>query len=333
MKHITLSCGSGGLESYKLIDEVIYEILGGLILDMHEDAGVYEGKGRMATSTDSYVISPLVFPGGDIGKLCVCGSSNDVAMRGAKPLYMCLGLILEEGLDVSLLKQILYSIKQEARKGGLRIISGDTKVVPKGAVDKIFINTTAFGEVVSDWRVGRIQEGDDIILSAPIGAHGAVIFCERNEIALQSDLQSDCAQLYPLIESVHNCEIHTMRDATRGGLSAVLNEWCRAAKVEISINEESVPILEQVSGVCEILGLEALSLANEGVCVMALPASESKEVLAKLRAHELGRHACIIGRVSKRVQNIESARVILCNQWGGKRYMEYPQGELLPRIC
>ncbi|MCX2717372.1 hydrogenase expression/formation protein HypE [Helicobacter sp. MIT 21-1697] len=334
-QYITLSQGSGGIESNTLIEEVMYKILGEIIVDGGEDAGVCESKGKIALSTDSYVVSPIFFPGGDIGKLCVCGSSNDVAMRGAKPRYLSLGLILEEGMKRAELEQILYSIKAEAQKTSLKILSGDTKVVPKGAADRIYINTTAIGELYANWRVSNLQEGDEIIVSAPIGTHGAVIFCARNEIALQSDLQSDCAQLYPMIESVRDCHIHihTMRDATRGGLAAVLNEWSRAASVEIMLAEESIPVLPQVQGVCEILGLEALSLANEGVCVMAVPPKESKKILALLKSHPLGANACIIGHISRKVQDINQAHVILCNAWGGKRYVEYPQGELLPRIC
>ncbi|AAP76917.1 hydrogenase expression/formation protein HypE [Helicobacter hepaticus] len=332
-QYITLSQGSGGVESNALIEEVIYKILGEIIVDGGEDAGVCDLKGKIALSTDSYVVSPIFFPGGDIGKLCVCGSSNDITMRGAKPRYISLGLILEEGMKKAQLEQILHSIKSEAQKTNLKILSGDTKVVPKGVADRIYINTTAIGELYADWRVRNIQEGDEIIVSAPIGAHGAVIFCTRNEVALQSDLQSDCAQLYPMIESVRDCHIHTMRDATRGGLAAVLNEWSRAASVEIILTEESIPVLQQVRGVCEILGLEALSLANEGVCVMAVPPNESKKVLSLLKSHPLGTHACVIGHISRKVQDINQARVILCNAWGGKRYVEYPQGELLPRIC
>ena len=332
--HISLSHGSGGVESNALIEEVMYKILGEIIVCGGEDAGIFGGGKQYAISTDSYVVSPIFFPGGDIGKLCVCGSSNDVAMRGAKPRYLSLGLILEEGLSVADLEKILYSIRAEAINGGLKILSGDTKVVPKGNADRIYINTTAIGEVQGvDWHIGRIQEGDDIIVSAPVGTHGAVIFCERNEIALQSDLQSDCAQLYPLVEQLKGCEIHTMRDATRGGLAAVLNEWSRAAMVEIEVQIDTIPILEQVRGVCEILGFDALSLANEGVCVMAVPSSESKKVLESLYAHPLGQKACVIGRVSRKVEDKRQSRVMSINAWGGKSYVEYPQGELLPRIC
>ena len=334
--HISLSHGSGGVESNALVDGVIHKILGEVMCEYGEDAGVFSGVKGYAISTDSYVVSPIFFPGGDIGKLCVCGSSNDVSVRGATPRYLTLGLILEEGFTMEELEQILHSIKREAIQGGLRIITGDTKVVPKGNADKIYINTTAIGEIKDvDWRVGNIQEGDDIILSAPVGTHGAVIFCARNEMALQNDLQSDCAQLYPLIESTHQYgnAIHAVRDATRGGVAAVLNEWSRGACVEINIQGGKIPILQQGRGVCEILGLEALNLANEGVLLMAVSPHKSKAILESLRSHTLGKQACIIGRVSRKVAHIQEARVIATNAWGGKCYVEYPQGELLPRIC
>lgn len=331
---ITLSHGSGGLESNSLIEGIIYEILGEVLVHNGEDAGVFESKMPLAISTDSYVISPIFFPGGDIGKLCVCGSSNDVAMRGAKPMYLTLGFILEEGFSIESLKKILYSIKQEALVGGLKILSGDTKVVPKGSVDKIFINTTAVGQIHNaEYSVKNLALGDEIIVSGAIGTHGAVIFCQRNEINLQSDLQSDCAQLYPMLEGLRECKIHSMRDATRGGLAAVLNEWANTACVEIEISEPSIPILPQVKGVCEILGLEALSLANEGVCVIAAPQGESQKILQILRSHSLGKNVCVIGRVTKKADNAKNARVIISNAWGARRYVEYPQGELLPRIC
>lgn len=331
---ITLSHGSGGLESNLLLEEIIYEILGEVLVCNGEDAGVFESKMPLAISTDSYVISPIFFPGGDIGKLSVCGSSNDVAMRGAKPMYLTLGFMLEEGFEIESLKKILHSIKQEALVGGLKILSGDTKVVPKGSVDKIFINTTAVGEIENtEYSVKNLALGDEIIVSGAIGTHGAVIFCQRNEINLQSDLQSDCAQLYPMLKGLKECKIHSMRDATRGGLAAVLNEWANAMCVEIEINEPSIPILPEVKGVCEILGLEALSLANEGVCVIAVPQGESQKVLEMLHSHSLGKNACVIGRVSKKVENAKNACVIISNAWGARRYVEYPQGELLPRIC
>lgn len=332
--HITLAHGSGGLESHTLIQELIGHILGESLLSCGEDAGIFGGAKQYAISTDSYVVSPIFFPGGDIGKLCVCGSSNDVSVRGAIPRYMSLGLMIEEGFAIKDLERILISIKKEISKTDIKILSGDTKVVPKAHVDRIFINTTTIGEMQNvDWHMGNIQEGDDIIINAPIGTHGAVIFCARNALNFENQLQSDCAQLYPLLSMLYEYSIHTVRDATRGGVAAVLNEWCQSALVEIEIMQEHIPISQQVRGVCEILGLEALNLANEGVCVIAAPHHKSADILKTLQAHPLGQNAHIIGRVSRKVDNIKQARVILINAWGGKCYVEYPQGELLPRIC
>lgn len=333
--HITLSHGSGGIESNALIENVFYKILGEVMCEHGEDAGVFSGAKNYAISTDSYVVSPIFFPGGDIGKLCVCGSSNDVSMRGGKPLYLTLGLIIEEGFSIEMLERILYSIRDEALNGRLKILSGDTKIVPKGNADGIYINTTAIGEMASgiDWSVKHIQEGDDIILSSSIGTHGAVIFCSRHQLALDNDLRSDCTQLYPLVESIRTCEIHSMRDATRGGLAAVLNEWSRSTNMNIEINMQCIPILQQVRGVCEILGLEAVNLANEGVFVMATPSSESEKILKILRKHPLGKDACVIGRVLSKAVGDKQAKVVSINAWGGRCYVEYPQGELLPRIC
>lgn len=327
---ISLAHGSGGVESNALISGIIANILGEVLADSSEDAGVFEANNKLAISTDSFVISPIIFPGGDIGKLCVCGSSNDVSVRGAKPKFMSLSLILEEGFSIATLRQILESIKCEAQNGGIKILSGDTKVVPKGSADGIYINTTCIGEMQCDYSVKNLSVGDDIIVSAPLGTHGAVIFCARNEIALNSDLQSDCAQLYPLLESVADYEIHSVRDATRGGLSAVLNEWSNATKLNIEISQEALPILAQVKGVCEILGIEAINLANEGACVLAVPKRESAKVLQALQAHPLGKSAAIIGEI---VAKSDKPSVVLKNAWNAKRYMEYPQGELLPRIC
>lgn len=335
-ERITLSHGSGGVESNELIEHLFYEILGDSVIDGNEDAGVFVSSHSLAMSTDSYVVNPIFFPGGDIGKLCVCGSSNDVAMRGAKPKYLSLALILEEGMLIEDLSKILHSIRTQLLLGGQKILTGDTKVVPKGFADKIYINTTAIGEIQThqNLSIKNLQEGDAIIVSAPVGTHGAVIFCARNEIALQSDLQSDCAQLYPMLEGIleSSLEIHAMRDATRGGLAAVLNEWARACRVEIILHEDTIPVLPQARGVCEILGLEALNLANEGVCVLCVPKNQANQILSLLQSHPLGKQAQIIGEVSRQTTPAQ-ARVIMRSAWGGERYLEYPQGELLPRIC
>ena len=337
MQTIQLAQGSGGEATNKLINEVFLKHLDSAFLSKGEDAGVFEACGNMALSTDSFVITPLFFAGGDIGKLSVCGSSNDVAMMGAKPRFMSFGFIIEEGLALSELEAVIKSIATELQKTSIQILSADTKVVQKGGVDKLFINTTALGEIqLSNISSKHLQNGDVIILSAPIGSHGATIFMAREEIGIEGDLKSDCAQLYPMLEPIFKKQlcIHALRDATRGGLSAVLNEWARDSDKMIEINEQALMIENEVQGVCEILGLEAYMLANEGVCVIAAPESSAKEICALLQSHPLGAKASIIGRVIKNSTQVRpNARVVLQTQWGGKRFMEYPQGEILPRIC
>ena len=361
---IPLSAGSGGAASDELVSKVFLPHLGRFFVSEGEDAGVFsvgdldtqgskqgsknsnENGVDFATSTDSFVISPIFFNGGDIGKLSVCGSSNDVAMMGAKPEFISFGFMIEEGLALSELEMVVESIGRELERTDLQILSADTKVLPKGSLDKLFINTTCIGRVLQKGISSKaLQKGDKIILSAPIGAHGASIFASREGIGLHSHLQSDCAQLFPMLEPIFRGDfgIHALRDATRGGLSALLNEWAKASSASIEIEEEAIRIDDEVRGVCEILGLEAYMLANEGVCAMSVKSSEADKICEILRSHTLGKNATIIGEVTKindkKSTNdcdksvLSSARVVLKNKWGSKRYMEYPQGELLPRIC
>ncbi|PAF42279.1 hydrogenase expression/formation protein HypE [Helicobacter sp. 11S03491-1] len=336
MKTITLAQGNGGRETNELIDKVFKKYLGDFLLSLDEDAGVFSNDKNTtySVSTDSYVVTPIFFPGGDIGKLSICGSSNDVAMMGAKPKYINIGFILEEGLEIQELEEILKGMAKELRYTGIKILSADTKVVPKGNTDKIFINTTAIGEIKKHSISSKnLKQGDAIILTGNIGSHGCVIFCSRSEIELHSDLKSDCKQLYPMLERVFETQIpiHALRDATRGGLAGVMNEWANNSKVNICLEEQSIPILKEVQGVCEILGLEPYSLANEGACVLGVPMEYAKEVCSLLKAHPDGKEAVVIGRVEG--EDISTPRVILKNAWGSKRYLDYPQGELLPRIC
>lgn len=338
MKTVTLAQGNGGVETNDLIEKVFKKHLGEFMLGVGEDAGIFEDfereKKSYCLSTDSYIISPIFFPGGDIGKLSVCGSSNDVTMMGAKPKYLSVGFIIEEGFKIASLEKILVSMASELKEGGLKILSADTKIVPKGACDGIFINTTAVGEIKKTGISCRnLCKSDAIILSGNIGQHGCVIFCERNEIGLISGLKSDCNALYPMLEAIFasSLPIHALRDATRGGLASVLNEWASASGVRISLEEANIPVKKEVRGVCEILGLEPYSLANEGVCVLAVPVQIAQEVCKILNTHPIGKEAVIIGEVSEK--NIVNPSVILRNQWGGKRFLDYPQGELLPRIC
>ncbi len=333
MQRIKLAHGSGGAATQELISNVFEKYLSSFLQGFGEDGGIFNvDMGRLAVSTDSYVVSPLFFPGGDIGKLSICGSCNDVAMMGAKPKFLTLGFILEEGLEIETLQKILESMAQEINKNDLKILSADTKVVPKGSVDKIFINSTAIGEIIKPCSVKNLANGDAIILSSPIGAHGGVIFCARNEINLKSDLKSDCRSLFCFLDSLLQTDLnlHALRDATRGGLAAVLNEWANSANCDILIQEDEIKIPKEVGGICEILGLEAYSLANEGAFLLALPKDEAKKALEILHQAGLG-DASIIGEI--RAKSLSIPRVILQNSWGSMRFLDNPVGELLPRIC
>jgi len=328
-KEITLAHGNGGEENNRLIKEVFYKAFKNDILQKSEDAAVIE-DGKLAFTTDSFTVTPLFFNGGDIGKLSVCGSCNDLAMMGAKPLYLTFSVILEEGFGTRELQKIVRSMKKELETNSAVIVSGDTKVVPKGSVDKIFINTSAIGEIlVSDISANALGKDDLILVSRDIGCHGAAIFTAREGIDIQSDLMSDCASLFPVVKALidKGIRITAMRDATRGGISAVLNEWAKQSGVCIEIEEDKVPVSEQVKGVCELLGFEALSLANEGTFVLAI--NKKDAIIAFEVLKEFNQNASVIGKVSDEY----IGKVLLKSSYGTRRFLETPTGELLPRIC
>ena len=331
-KTITLAMGNGGAENRDLIEKLLFRHLGNDILKRAEDASILEVRGKIALTSDSFTISPLFFEGGDIGKLSICGTCNDLAMMCAKPKYLTLSLIIEEGFDQRDLEKIIRSIKKELEINKAVVVAGDTKVVSKGAVDKIFINTTGVGEVIFDGvSASNLEVGDEIIVSRDIGRHGASIFASREGIELDSKIESDCHSLWEMVEALLDggVEPKALRDATRGGVSAVLNEWAVSSDVGIEIEEEAIPISEEVQGVCEILGFEATSLANEGTFLLALNPKDSSKALKILRAFETNTQASIIGRVTDEYPK----RVILKSSWGTKRFLDLPTGELLPRIC
>ena len=355
MDIVTLAHGSGGVDAATFVRHVFMPYFKDIMPYANEDCGIFASKdnGNYVTSTDSYTITPIVFSGGNIGKLCVCGSSNDVAMMGGKPLYLNMGFIIEEGFDISLLKQIANSIATECKLLDLTILSADTKVLPKITTSQnekerlLFINTTCIGSMEKEHISAKnLKQNDCIILSGKIGNHGAQIFLEQNNIAMTSNIQSDCASLYPMLSPLlqSNIPIHAMRDATRGGLSSVLNEWAISSYACIDIYEEKVKIDSEVYGVCEMLGLEPYDLANEGACVIAVPQEYANDALKILQQHELGKNAEIIGNVCQtfmpqdsNLHNIAAntyyQKVVLHTKYGSKRFLEYPQGELLPRIC
>jgi len=330
-KTITLAHGNGGQENNELITQVFYKAFKNEILSKSEDAAVIE-DGSLAFSTDSFTVSPLFFNGANIGKLSVCGTCNDLAMMGAKPKYLTCSVIIEEGFSIRDLEKIVKSMKIELEKNGAIIVSGDTKVVPKGAVDKIFINTTGIGEIqykgISSNNIGT----DDLILvSRDIGAHGATIFAAREGMDISTTLKSDCNSLYPQVEALINAgiKITALRDATRGGVSAVLNEWAKQSNICIEIDEEKIPVCDEVNGICELLGFEAMSLANEGTFVLAIQKEDAQKAIEVLQSFEESKSATIIGKVTQQYEQ----KVILNSQWGTKRFLDIPSGELLPRIC
>lgn len=328
-KTITLAQGNGGEENNDLIKKVFYKAFQNEILERSEDAAVL---GNLAMSTDSFTVSPLFFAGADIGKLAVCGTCNDLAMMGAQPKYLTCAVIIEEGFEVESLERIVESMKRELAINGAVVVSGDTKVVPKGSVDKIFINTTGLGEIVqAGISSNNVSEEDMILINRDIGCHGATIFAAREGIEMSSALKSDCNSLYPQVKALMDAgiKITAMRDATRGGVAAVLNEWARQSNVCIEVEEEKIPVSDEVKGICEMLGFEATALANEGTFVLAVNKDSAPQALEILKGFEACAMASLVGEVTQKYPQ----KVILKSPWGTSRFLETPNGELLPRIC
>lgn len=328
-KTITLAQGNGGEENNELIKKVFYKAFKNEILERSEDAAVI---GNLAMTTDSFTVSPLFFAGADIGKLAVCGTCNDLAMMGAKPAYLTCSVIIEEGFEVELLERIVESMRSELAINGAVVVSGDTKVVPKGSVDKIFINTTGLGEIVqAGISSNNVSEEDVILINRDIGCHGATIFAAREGMEMSSTLKSDCNSLYPQVKALMDggIKITAMRDATRGGVAAVLNEWAKQSNVCIEVEEEKIPVSDEVKGICEMLGFEATALANEGTFVLAIHKDHALQALEILKGFEVCAMASVVGEVTQKYPQ----KVILKSPWGTSRFLETPNGELLPRIC
>jgi hydrogenase expression/formation protein HypE len=322
--------GNGGEENNALIGDVFYSAFGNDILQKSEDAAILDIEGKIAMSTDSFTVSPLFFPGSDIGKLSICGTCNDLAMMGAKPKYLTVGVIIEEGFSTKELQKIVRSMKKELAINGAVVVSGDTKVMPKGSVDKILINTTGIGEVLYEGiSSNAITQEDTILVSRDIGAHGATIFASREGITLHSQLQSDCASLFPIVKALidEKIAITALRDATRGGVAAVLNEWSKQSNICIEVDEEAVPVSDEVYGMCEMLGFEATALANEGTFVLAIKKSDEQRALEILK--RFNERAAVIAEVT----SSHPQKVILNSSYGTQRFLDTPSGELLPRIC
>jgi hydrogenase expression/formation protein HypE len=337
--HITLAHGSGGKAMHDLIDDVFVQSFDNPILSQLEDQASFnltnllQQGDRLAFTTDSYVVDPLFFPGSDIGELAINGTINDLAVSGAKPLYLTCSVILEEGLPVETLRRVVTSMQAAAKSAGVQIVTGDTKVVHRGAADKLFINTAGIGVIPIGVNISahNIQPGDAIIINGELGNHGTAILIARGELALESNIKSDCQSLHSLVETILNVcpEIHAMRDATRGGLATVLNEFAITSNVGIRLNEQSIPIREEVKGVCEILGLDPLYLANEGKLVVVVKHDNANKVLSAMKTHPAGKDACIIGEVIASPPGV----VFLKTAFGAERIVDMLVGDQLPRIC
>jgi hydrogenase expression/formation protein HypE len=336
---VTLAHGGGGKAMKDLIDDVFVAAFNNASLAPLEDqarfdlAEIAAHGDRLGFTTDSFVVDPLMFPGGDIGKLAVCGTINDLAVGGARPLYLSCAVIIEEGVSIELLRHIARSMAETARAAGVDIVTGDTKVVHKGACDKLFITTTGIGAIREGLTLGAhlARPGDMVLVNGLLGDHGAAILGARGDMALDSEIESDCAALHGLIETLLAAAPGTraMRDATRGGLATVLNEIASASQAAIEIDEVATPIREDVKGFCEILGLDPLYLANEGKIVAIVPEEEVAAALAAMREHPLGTGASAIGRVKQG----EAGRVTMRTVFGGRRIVDMLVGEQLPRIC
>lgn len=332
--NVLLAHGSGGRLSYELIKELILPQFGNPILNRLDDsASLSVGGHRLAFSTDSYVVKPVFFPGGDIGRLAVFGTVNDLAMVGAVPSYISVGLMIEEGLQMATLRRVAESIRQASEEAGVTIACGDIKVAERGGLDQLFINTTGVGYIPEDIGIsGRnAQVGDLILLNGTIGDHGIAVLAEREGFRFQAKIASDCAPLNGLVADILKASrnVHVMRDPTRGGLATSLNEIALQSGVEIIIGEASIPIRDEVAGACEMLGLDVFSVANEGKLVAFVPEADAGKVLKAMKSNPLGREAAIIGQV----RGDSTSRVILKTLIGGKRILDMPSGELLPRIC
>ena len=343
-EQITLAHGSGGRAMHELVEGVFLEYLRNPMLELLEDQAVFEvsnggGPVRLAFTTDSYVVTPLFFPGGDIGKLAVNGTINDIAMSGAEPLYLSAGFILEEGFPMSDLKRVLESMRAAAAEAGIEIVTGDTKVVEKGTADKLFINTSGIGAIHSPVRISATaaQPGDKVIVSGSIGDHGTTIMIARGELELETEIESDTAPLHSLVQDMIDeaarqdsvDAIHCLRDPTRGGVATTLNEIALSSEVCIQIEENQIPVREEVRGACEILGLDPLYVANEGKLVAIVAPGVANQIVERMKQNRYGGEACIIGEVKPEPQGIVS----MVTGFGGTRIVDMLAGEQLPRIC
>jgi len=333
---ILLGHGSGGKLSHDLIKDIFVKHFNNPLLNSCTDSALLDIDSKnLAFTTDSYVVDPVFFPGGNIGHLAVCGTVNDLAVSGATPLYLTSSFIIEEGFPVKDLEQVVMSMAKEAEKAGVKIVAGDTKVVDRGKCDKVFINTSGIG-ILEKGRINisygsDIKAGDKILINGFIGDHGIAVMCARNELQFSSDIKSDCACLNGLISGVleETDNVRFMRDATRGGVVTVLCELAETNDIGIELDEDNIPVRENVRGMCEVLGYDPLYVANEGKVVMVVPADEADMTLKKMRQDDLGRDSAIIGQVVDEYKG----KVFMNTGIGGRRIVDMLAGEQLPRIC
>ncbi len=330
---VSLSVGSGGKQMQDFIEDIIHTKFSNDILLQSSDSAILDishgiESGKLAFTTDSFIVQPEFFNGGDIGKLSICGTVNDLAVSGAIPKYISLSLIIPEGYKYDDLERVLSSIQQEVLKSGVKIVTGDTKVMPIGTLDSILINTSGIGEIVKDLtQFSNISLGDNVIVTSDIARHSMAIMLARDEFGFVGDIESDSASLNKMMEQIYSYDIKFARDATRGGLSTVLNEITSKIDFGIEIHEEKIPIRKDVESLCKTLGFDPLSLANEGVIVLIVSRRDTNKVIEVLSSNEYGRDASVIGEVST------CKNVVLNTFIGGRRYVEVPHGEILPRIC
>lgn len=333
-ERVTLAHGAGGRATHALVDAVFLDALRNPLLEQLDDGATFDvGEQRLVMTTDSFVVSPLFFPGGDIGDLAVNGTVNDLAVCGARPLYLSAGFILEEGFPVEDLQRIVASMARAAKAAGVQVVTGDTKVVQRGKGDGCYVNTTGVGIVEQPVSLGatQVRPGDAVLVSGPIGDHGVTIMLARGELEIESDIGSDTAPLHGLVAALLDAApaVRVMRDATRGGVATVLNEIAAAARVAVVVDESAVPVRPEVLGASELLGIDPLYVACEGRLVAVVDGSQAEAALAAMRAHPLGAQAALIGEVG----DDPPGMVLLRTAFGGTRIVDMLVGDPLPRIC
>lgn len=331
---ITMSHGGGGKATHNLIEALFASAFDNPLLAGLDDGAVFSVNGaRLAFTTDSYVVSPIFFEGGDIGELAVNGTVNDLAMSGAEPLYLSASFILEEGFPIDDLRRIVESMRHAASHAGVEIVTGDTKVVNRGKADQVFINTAGVGVMRADVNISaaNARPGDKVILSGSIGDHGVTIMAARGELEFEADFKSDTAALNGLVHTIFGVttDVHCLKDPTRGGVATALNEIAKSSGVTIAIQERAIPLRDEIRGACEILGIDPLYIANEGKLIAVVPAAEADAVVAAMRQHSVGEAACVIGEVWAEPQGL----VFLQTEIGGNRVVDMLVGDPLPRIC